>query len=148
MFHIGVATQHPPLPEPGQLSDLGISFIKNCLALDPLTRPTATELMDHPWMLDFREALLSYNDSEETAPPPYAKAQPNGADESDAELCEGETTAARMLHAEEVMESKEKEGEPDLTPLSTPSESTNGSSPAIGFENLQLHDSPGFLEES
>jgi len=60
MFHIGVATQHPPLPESGQLSELGISFIKQCLTIDPARRPSATELMNHPWMLDFRDTLLRY----------------------------------------------------------------------------------------
>lgn len=68
MFHIGVATQHPPLPEPGQLSELGISFIKQCLTIDPMRRPPATELMDHPWMLEFREALLNYDDDPTTPP--------------------------------------------------------------------------------
>lgn len=64
MFHIGVATQHPPLPEPGQLGEVGINFIKQCLTIDPMKRPTAMELMEHPWMLDFREALLSYEAAE------------------------------------------------------------------------------------
>jgi mitogen-activated protein kinase kinase kinase len=69
MFHIGVATQHPPLPEPGQLSELGISFIKQCLIIDSMRRPAAIELMDHPWMLEFREALLSYGEAEITPRP-------------------------------------------------------------------------------
>ncbi|GJJ09563.1 hypothetical protein Clacol_003786 [Clathrus columnatus] len=62
MFHIGVATQHPPLPEPDQLSELGINFIKQCLTIDPMRRPTAVELMSHPWMVTFREALDEYED--------------------------------------------------------------------------------------
>ncbi|KIL71828.1 hypothetical protein M378DRAFT_115409 [Amanita muscaria Koide BX008] len=70
MFHIGVATQHPPLPEPSQLSEMGINFIKQCLTIDPLRRPTASELMDHPWMLEFREALLSYEEAELANNPP------------------------------------------------------------------------------
>jgi len=70
MFHIGVATQHPPLPEPGQLSDLGINFIKQCLTIDPMKRPTAVEFMDHPWMLEFREALLRYEEAEIATSPP------------------------------------------------------------------------------
>ena len=69
MFHIGVATQHPPLPEPGQLSDLGINFIKQCLTIDPAKRPPAIELMNHPWMLDFRNTLLSYEAAELTVEP-------------------------------------------------------------------------------
>nr|AEH05927.1 MAPKKK protein [Volvariella volvacea] len=59
MFHIGVATQHPPLPEAGQLSPLGIDFIKKCLTIDPMSRPTALELMKHPWMVQFREAFMT-----------------------------------------------------------------------------------------
>lgn len=71
MFHIGVATQHPPLPEPGQLSELGINFIKQCLTIDPTRRPSAKELLAHPWMLEFRETLLQYEAAEtETSPLP------------------------------------------------------------------------------
>ena len=50
MFHIGVATQHPPLPEPGQLSDTGIDFIRQCLTIDPASRPTADEALRHRWL--------------------------------------------------------------------------------------------------
>ncbi|KAG6335627.1 hypothetical protein ID866_3463 [Astraeus odoratus] len=70
MFHIGVARQHPSLPEPGQLSNLGIDFIRQCLNLDPMTRSTALELLDHPWMLQFGEALLDYGESQLAASPP------------------------------------------------------------------------------
>ena len=69
MFHIGVATQHPPLPEPGQLSELGINFIKQCLTIDPAKRPSAIELTIHPWMLDFRDTLLRYEAAELTVEP-------------------------------------------------------------------------------
>ncbi|KAI3621992.1 ste ste11 protein kinase [Moniliophthora roreri] len=70
MFHIGVATQHPPLPEPGQLSSMGIDFIKQCLTIDANRRPTAVELMEHPWMIDFRAALQSYEEEEIANNPP------------------------------------------------------------------------------
>jgi len=60
MFHIGVATQHPPLPEPGQLSSMGIDFIRQCLTIDGTKRPSAVELYDHPWILDFRDELALY----------------------------------------------------------------------------------------
>ena len=66
MYHIGVATQHPPLPEPDQLSDLGINFIKECLSVDPTRRPSAFELMDQRWMLDFRKSLQNYDEAEMT----------------------------------------------------------------------------------
>lgn len=64
MFHIGVATQHPPLPENGELSDLAINFIKLCLTIDPMIRPTAGELMQHPWMVQLMETLRSYEEEE------------------------------------------------------------------------------------
>ncbi|KAG6891390.1 hypothetical protein C0992_007613 [Termitomyces sp. T32_za158] len=70
MFHIGVATQHPPLPEPGQLSEVGISFIKQCLIIDPMKRPTASELLQHRWMVDFREVLKNYEAAERANSPP------------------------------------------------------------------------------
>lgn len=70
MFHIGVARQHPSLPEPDQLSDFGIDFIKQCLAIDAMTRPTAVELLDHPWMLQFGETLLDYGESQLASSPP------------------------------------------------------------------------------
>jgi mitogen-activated protein kinase kinase kinase len=66
MYHIGVATQHPPLPESDQLSELGINFIKECLNVDPTRRPSAFELMDHRWMLDFRKSLQNYDEAEMT----------------------------------------------------------------------------------
>ncbi len=59
MFHIGIATQHPPLPEPGQLSDLGIDFIEQCLTLNPAKRPTAEDLLNHPWLTPMIQHLVS-----------------------------------------------------------------------------------------
>lgn len=57
MFHIGMAQQHPPLPEPGQLSDLGIDFIRQCLIIDPYDRPSAMEMRQHPWIQNLVEQL-------------------------------------------------------------------------------------------
>lgn len=57
MFHIGMAQQHPPLPEPGQLSDLGIDFIRQCLMIDPYDRPSAMEMRQHPWIQNLVEQL-------------------------------------------------------------------------------------------
>ncbi|WFD01137.1 mitogen-activated protein kinase kinase kinase [Malassezia yamatoensis] len=50
MFHIGMAQQHPPLPDPSQLSQLGIDFIEKCLTIDPQTRPSAVEMRSDPWI--------------------------------------------------------------------------------------------------
>ena len=69
MFHIGVTTQHSPLPEKNELCEKGIDFIKFCLTIDPISRPTAEELMDHPWMLAFIDTLRRYEEEDMTSPP-------------------------------------------------------------------------------
>ncbi|EIW67172.1 hypothetical protein TREMEDRAFT_33972 [Tremella mesenterica DSM 1558] len=61
MFHIGIATQHPPLPDPKEMSQLGIDFIEQCVTLDPAERPTATELLFHPWLASMVQAMVSYH---------------------------------------------------------------------------------------
>ena len=127
MFHIGVATQHPPLPEPGQLSELGIDFIRQCLTIDPVQRPTAIELMNHPWMLDFREKLHSYEEAENMAAggasPPIA--------------AEGQFEAATVARQAAILQEQETEliqaQSPDMSPLETPEGSTDspGSEPPL-----------------
>lgn len=59
MFHIGIATKHPPLPEKGELSDLGIEFVRACLNIDPLKRPSASEMMEHPWIQAFSQEIAN-----------------------------------------------------------------------------------------
>jgi serine/threonine protein kinase len=61
MFHIGVSTKHPPLPEPGQLSEIGIDFIELCLTLEAARRPTAVELLQHPWLQPMQQQLSAHN---------------------------------------------------------------------------------------
>ncbi|THH32768.1 hypothetical protein EUX98_g1372 [Antrodiella citrinella] len=70
MFRIGAASKHPPLPDSSQLSAKGIDFIKSCLTIDPMLRPTAQELMEHPWMVDFAETLRCYEEAELATSPP------------------------------------------------------------------------------
>lgn len=60
MFHIGQAKVSPPLPNPDQLSHLGIKFLEQCLNVDAYLRPTATELLSHPWLDSFREYMSEY----------------------------------------------------------------------------------------
>jgi mitogen-activated protein kinase kinase kinase len=64
MFHIGVATKHPPLPDPSQLSLQGIDFIQKCLIIDGIARPTAEDLQHHVWILDIKSLLAEDMDPE------------------------------------------------------------------------------------
>ena len=59
MFHIGIATQHPPLPNSSEMSEEGIAFIQACVTLDPTARPSAAELIGHPWLAHFNEGAVS-----------------------------------------------------------------------------------------
>jgi len=112
MFHIGVATQHPPLPEPHELSELGIDFIRQCLIIDPMERPTAVELMDHPWMQDFSEALHTYEDELAMSPP---SEMPQ----------DGQFVSASVARQAAIIQEKEVEtissSSPSMSPLQTPS---------------------------
>ncbi|KAI0308046.1 kinase [Multifurca ochricompacta] len=112
MYHIGVATQHPPLPEPDQLSELGINFIKECLTVDPTRRPSAFELMDHSWMLDFRKALQTYDEVEMAKNPP-AEMPPEDTYES--------ATVARQAA---IIQEKEVEAIKSASPNPSPAESS------------------------
>nr|ALM02101.1 Ssk2-like MAPKKK [Ustilago esculenta] len=67
MFHIGMAEQHPALPDPSQLSPLGIEFIRQCLTINPRQRPTAIQLKEDLWMRNLIEELDAANEAEAAA---------------------------------------------------------------------------------
>ncbi|CAG8562632.1 3453_t:CDS:2, partial [Ambispora leptoticha] len=48
MYH--VVSGHPPLPDPSQLSERGIDFLKRCFTRSSAERPTAKELLEDPWI--------------------------------------------------------------------------------------------------
>ncbi|KAJ1659200.1 Suppressor of Sensor Kinase (SLN1) [Dispira simplex] len=48
MFH--AVTSPPPLPDPSQFSTAGLNFLKQCFIHNPNQRPSAQELLDHPWL--------------------------------------------------------------------------------------------------
>ncbi|KZV92104.1 hypothetical protein EXIGLDRAFT_749828 [Exidia glandulosa HHB12029] len=117
MFHIGVATQHPPLPEPGQLSELGIDFIQQCLTIDPMKRPTAEELMNHQWLVDFREALREYEEENEAGAPDSAAAIASSTEFDGAQVAR----QAAILHEKEV--ALMRAPSPTMSDLDSPPES-------------------------
>ncbi|CBQ71760.1 related to SSK2-MAP kinase kinase kinase of the high osmolarity signal transduction pathway [Sporisorium reilianum SRZ2] len=67
MFHIGMAEQHPALPDASQLSPMGIEFIRQCLTINPRQRPTAVQLKEDPWMRSLIEELDAANEAEAAA---------------------------------------------------------------------------------
>lgn len=63
MYH--VVTGHPPLPDASQLTSPGIDFLKKCFVRDPNKRPTADELLNHPWITNYADYA-----NEQLPPPP------------------------------------------------------------------------------
>ena len=55
MFKIASDTYEPKIPD--NLSDEGKDFLLRCLERDPRSRPTATQLMDHPFVREYRAAF-------------------------------------------------------------------------------------------
>ena len=100
-------------------SELGIAFIKQCLTIDPMRRPSANELLDHPWMLEFQEALASYEEEEIANNPPA---------EMPSEESFGNATVARQAA---IIQEKEVEEIARASPSSelatTPDESSTES---------------------
>ncbi|ORY35800.1 hypothetical protein BCR39DRAFT_585399 [Naematelia encephala] len=60
MFHIGISQDHPPLPNASELSPLGVDFIEQCFILDPAERPSATELLQHPWLAPMLQQMTEH----------------------------------------------------------------------------------------
>ncbi|KAG0272409.1 Suppressor of Sensor Kinase (SLN1), partial [Linnemannia exigua] len=66
MYH--VATSHPPLPDPAQMSAKGISFLKRCFTRSAHDRPSAGELLRDDWLrgVDTEENRMLYAGYEES----------------------------------------------------------------------------------
>uniref|UniRef100_A0A915N877 Protein kinase domain-containing protein n=1 Tax=Meloidogyne javanica TaxID=6303 RepID=A0A915N877_MELJA len=51
VFKVGMHGMHPPIP--GHLGELATNFIKSCFKPDPSERPTAAELLNDPFILQY-----------------------------------------------------------------------------------------------
>jgi len=58
MYHIGISNKAPPLPDTSQLSQEGIDFLTECFIRPAKDRPSAHDLLQHPWIKDVDENQL------------------------------------------------------------------------------------------
>jgi len=135
MFHIGIAVQHPPLPEPHQLSELGIDFIRQCLDIDPDKRPSAEELMLHPWIQEATAQISAAYEEESTPPGSYTR---GSSDTGYARDGEGVTQTI-----EEIVEEGEEEGQEENGVYHHQGEDGD----YLGEEEATGYDADGAIEE-
>ena len=64
LYHIGNSDAIPAIPT--TLSEIGQEFVRLCLTRDPDRRPTAAQMLKHPWIetLDVNSAQ-DHSDSED-----------------------------------------------------------------------------------
>lgn len=110
MFTIGIASQHPPLPTSSQLSELGIAFLREALTIDPEDRPSAAELINHPWIQDARDQLTAMNEEEGEPARPTASPSSSSTGRSNAVSSLGTSSLGSMAPGM-VLEEAEEEGE-------------------------------------
>ncbi|KAJ3295791.1 hypothetical protein HK104_002306 [Borealophlyctis nickersoniae] len=123
MYHIGISNRHPPLPEADQLSEDGIDFLRRCFTRSGTERPTAQELLDHPWVRDVDET-----NTDTTSLDPLRQAAEAAASAAVAATNEGGSSAGSW-HKFQFR------GGPVQSPMGTPSDETTPSSEtsAYGF---------------
>jgi mitogen-activated protein kinase kinase kinase len=109
MFTIGIASQHPPLPTSGQLSELGIAFLREALTIDPEERPSAAELINHPWIQDARDQLTAMNE-EESDPNARSSATSSSSSRSNAVSSLGTSSLGSINPGTVLEEEEEPEG--------------------------------------
>lgn len=68
MFKIGNSKELPAIPD--HLSDEGKDFVRKCLQRNPLHRPTAKQLLEHPFVNNVAPLERSILGSESTEMPP------------------------------------------------------------------------------
>lgn len=83
MYHIAQGDP-PQLPTRDQLSDQGIDFLKRCFERDPSVRASATELLQHDWIMALRAQLslepqTPSSESSSSAPGSAASSRQNSA---------------------------------------------------------------------
>lgn len=65
MYHIA-AGHKPQLPSPDQLSESGRRFLSRCLEHEPSKRPSASELLNDPWIVQIRQSAFGSSENGST----------------------------------------------------------------------------------
>ncbi|RUS30747.1 kinase-like domain-containing protein, partial [Jimgerdemannia flammicorona] len=76
MYHVVMG--HPPLPDASQLSEAGLDFLKKCFTRSPMKRPSARELLGHPWIHAYLESMTPNGEDYTSAMMPGGSAQGGG----------------------------------------------------------------------
>lgn len=111
MFTIGIASQHPPLPAQGEMSDLGINFLREALTIDPDDRPTAADLLNHPWIQDARDQINAMTEEEEPARPSPSPSSSFRSRGTSSLGSLASTPASTVLEEDEAQEIYEENGD-------------------------------------
>lgn len=62
MYHIGIAGQTPELPSDSLVSLDCIDFIKKCFTRPAADRPSASDLLQHPWIVNIDESSIEVSE--------------------------------------------------------------------------------------
>jgi len=86
LFHIGSTKSHPPIPE--HLSHQGKDFLLKCPQRESTLRPSATELLKHPFVLtcEIQGGLDGSEDIQQQAPAADGHLQQQQANMGNTEL--------------------------------------------------------------
>ncbi|KAL6139239.1 hypothetical protein ACLB2K_064516 [Fragaria x ananassa] len=111
LFHIGTTKSHPPIPE--HISFEAKDFLLKCLLKEPNLRPTATELLQHPFVtgqpMEFHTVLRpSIMEDTEIPSPSYSSnlqtfEMSTCRDSSD--MCNMDSLHCSTIHPDRVLES-------------------------------------------
>ncbi|CAE6515497.1 unnamed protein product [Rhizoctonia solani] len=148
MHKVGQLRKAPPVPDDVTLSPLADDFRQKCFMIDPAERPTAAELLTHPWLqvpprwvfTGFKESLVPSTTSTGTAGATnvpslvWTKETPQSNTVSDILRKDIAYTSSMSIH--EMFEYLTRSGCPDLTQSINPNGYSKRSIATGGFGDI------------